>query len=98
MIDKKPNEGKEKGDLNEKEEIEDDDGIWNLKMNTIPRGMVELERMLNKDESTKQRRPPPDMGNNDCDSFNLGLEEDPHIVKIRKVCTKQERQVMLTIV
>ena len=44
MIDAKPDEGKEKGDHNEKEEIEDDDGIWNLKMNTISKGMVELER------------------------------------------------------
>ena len=53
MIDGELDEGKEKGDPNEKEEIEDDDGIWNLKMNTIPRGMVELERMFDKDESKK---------------------------------------------
>ena len=67
MIDANPDEGKEKGDPNEKEEIEDDDDIWNLKTNTIPRGMIELERMLNNDELVKQRRPSPDMGNDNFD-------------------------------
>ena len=95
MIDIEPDEGEEKGDPNEKEEIEDDDHMWNLKKNTIPRGMVELVRMFDKDESTKQRRPPPDERNKNCDSFNLGLEEDPHMVKIGKVCMEQERQEVL---
>ena len=87
MIDAKLDEGEEKGDPNKKEEIEEDDGIWNLKTNTIPRGMVKLERMFDKDELVKQRRPPLDMGNDDCDSFNLGSKEDPRMVKIGKVCT-----------
>ena len=54
-----------------------------------------LERMFDKDELEKKRRPPPNVGNDDCDSFNLGLEEDPHMVKIGKVCTEQEKQGML---
>ena len=85
----------EYNDLNKNEQIEDDDGIWNLKTNTIPRGMVELERMFSKDELVKQRISPLDMGNEDYDSFNLGLEEEPHMVKIGKVCIEQERQDML---
>ena len=95
MIEVELDEGEEKDDPKKKEEIEDGDGIWNLKTNTIPRGMVELERIFDKDESTKKRRPSPKVGNNDCDSFNLGLEEDPHMVKIGKVCMEQERQEML---
>ena len=53
IIDVEPNGDKEKGDPNEEEETTDDDGIWNLKKNTIPRGMVELERMFDNDESAK---------------------------------------------
>ena len=41
MIDTDPDEVEEKGDPNENEEIKDDDGIWNLKANTIPRGIVD---------------------------------------------------------
>ena len=47
IIDIESNGDEGKGDPNEnEEEIGDDDGIWNLKTNTIPRGMVELERMF----------------------------------------------------
>ena len=88
IIDTEANGDKEKDDHNEREEeIVDDDGIWNLKTNTIPRGMVELERMFNNDESEKQRRLSIDIGNDDCDSFNLGSGEDHYIVKMKKVCT-----------
>ena len=44
---------------------------------------------------TWQRRPPPKIGNDDCDLFNLGSKEDPCMVKIWKVHTKQERKEML---
>ena len=80
---------KEKGDPNEKEEETiDDDGIWNLKTNTIPRGMVELERIFDNDEATKQRKPPLEKGNDDCVPVNLGIDDDPHMVNIGKACTK----------
>ena len=95
IIDAEPKGGKQKDDPDKKEEIEDDDGICNLKTNTIPRGMVELERMFDKDESVKQRRPPLDVGNHDCDSFNLGSKEDPRMVKIGKVCMKKKREEIL---
>ena len=51
MIDEEPKEGEEKVNSNEKEEMEDEDGVWNLKMNTILKGMVELERIFDNDES-----------------------------------------------
>ena len=89
IIDVEPDGDKEKGDPNEgEEEITNDDGIWNLKKNTIPRGMVELKRMFDNDESAKQRRPPLEKGNDDCALVNLGMNEDPHMVKIGKACTK----------
>ena len=83
MIDKWPKEREENDNLDEKEEMEDEDGVWNLKENTISKGMVELERMFNNDELGWKRRSPPQIGNDDCDSFNLGLEEDAQMVKIR---------------
>ena len=96
IIDTEPNGDKEKGDPNEKEEeIGDDDGIWNLKTNTIPRGMVELERMFDNNESEGQRRPPPKKGSDNCVSFNLGTREDPRMVKIGKACTEQESEAMI---
>ena len=51
--------------------------------------------MFNNDKSTWQRRPPPEIGNADCDSFNLGSEEDPHMLNIGKVYTEKERKEML---
>ena len=40
----------------EDHEIEDEDGILNLKTNTITKGMVELECIFDHDESTLNRR------------------------------------------
>ena len=48
--------------------------------------------MFDKDESSQKRIPPPIIGNGDSNSFNLGLEEDPQMVKIGKVYTIQERK------
>ena len=41
---------KKKNNPNEKEEIEDEDSVWNLKTNTIPKGVVELERFFDNYE------------------------------------------------
>ena len=38
------------------DELEDEDGILNLKTNTIPKGMVELECIFDCDESALNRR------------------------------------------
>lgn len=68
-------EGDKEGEIDnsdEKEDMEDEDGVWNLKINIILKGMVELERIFENDESARHRRPPPKVGNDDCDSFNLG--------------------------
>ena len=35
------------------DELEDEDGILNLKNNTIPKGMVELECIFDRDDSRK---------------------------------------------
>ena len=40
----------------ENDELEDGDGIPNLKTNTIPRGMVDLERIFDHDETMLSRR------------------------------------------
>ena len=79
----------------EDDELEDDDGILNLKTNTIPKGMVELERIFDRDESTLNRRETQEKGIKECDSYNLGIDEEPKMVQIGKVCNQQERNDML---
>ena len=68
------------------DELEDEDGILNLKTNTIPKGMVELEYIFNHDESTVNRRMAQEKGIVECDSYNLGINEDPRMVRIGKAC------------
>ena len=38
------------------EELEDEDGILNLKTNTIPKGMVDLEHIFKHNESKLNKR------------------------------------------
>ena len=80
IIDTDLEEDKERGDPNQNNETIDEDGIWNLKINTIPRGMVELERMFDNDDFAKQRRPPPKKGSDECILVNSGMSEDPRMV------------------
>ena len=68
------------------DELEDKDGILNLKTNTIPKGMVELECIFDHDESTLNRRVTQEKGIKECDSYNLGTNEDPRMVRIGKAC------------
>lgn len=97
MIYEEIEEGKEAEIVNpdEIEERENEDGIWNLKTNTIPKGMVDLEWIFDNDEFSKQRRPSLDVGNDDYNLFNLDFEGDPWMVKIGRVYTEQEKNEML---
>ena len=71
-------------DKPEDDELEDEDGIINLKTNTIPKGMVELEHIFDQDESTLNRRMTQEKGIEECDLYNLGTEEEPKMVQIGK--------------
>jgi len=77
-IDNMPN------DKLEDDELKDDDGILNLKTNTIPKGMVELERIFDCDESELNRRETPEKGIEEYDPSNLGTDEEPKMVQIGK--------------
>ena len=44
------------------DELEDEDGILNLKMNTVLKGMVELECIFDYDESALNRRETQEKG------------------------------------
>ena len=61
-----------------------------MKTNTIPTGIVELECIFDQDESTHSKRNVEEKGVKECDSYNLGTEEDPKMVRIRKPCNPQE--------
>ena len=79
----------------ENDELEDEDGILNLKTNTIPKGMVELEHIFYHDESKLDRRMAKEKGIEECDSYNLGTDDDPKMVRVEKACSAQEREDML---
>ena len=67
-------------DKPEGDELEDKDRILNLKTNTIPKGMVELEHIFNHDESTLNRKMTQEKGIEECDLYNLCAKEDPKVV------------------
>ena len=79
----------------ENDKLEDEDEILNLKTNTIPKGMVELECIFDRDKSKLNRRMTKEKRIEECDSYNLGNEENPRIVQIGKACNPQEREDML---
>ena len=56
--------------------------------------MVELEHIFDRDESTLNTRETQEKRIEECDSYNLGTDEEPKMVQIRKVCNKQEREDM----
>ena len=74
----------------EEDELEDEDGIKNLKINTIPKGMVELNFIFNQDESTHSRRNVEEKGDKECDLYNLGTKGDLKMVIIGKSCNFEE--------
>lgn len=56
--------------------------ILQLKENTIPRGLVPLERIFNKDDiASKQTTPEKEETVEYC---NIGLEEEPRMIKLSK--------------
>lgn len=65
----------------EDDELEDEDGILNLKSNTIPKGMVELEHIFYHDEVALNKRMVKE-----CNSYNLCTDEDPKMVRVGKLC------------
>ena len=79
----------------EDDELEDEDRIINLKTHTIPNGMVELEHIFDHDESVLNRMETQEKGIKQCDSYNLGNDEEPKMVQIEKACNQQERDSML---
>lgn len=72
------------------DELEDEDEIINLKTNTIPKGMAELECIFDKDKSTCNKIIVEEKGIGQCDSYNLDRNEDPKMVRIGKTCNPQE--------
>lgn len=75
-------------DKTEDDELEDEDGILNLKTNTIPKGMFELEHIFNHDESTLNRRETQEKGIKECDLYNLGTKEEQKMVQMGKACNQ----------
>ena len=55
------------------DELKDEDGILNLKTNTIPKGMVELEHIFDHDESTLNKRVTQEKRIEECDCITWVL-------------------------
>ena len=71
-------------DKPEDDELENEDGILNLKTNTILEGMFELKHIFYHDESTLNKRTVIEKGIKECDSYNLGIDENTKMVRVRK--------------
>ena len=82
------------GEVDEEAEI-DTEGIMSLKTNTIPKGMIELERIFDMDQFHKTQYQPT--GGDECEKVNLGTEDCPKIVHIGKVCTPKEKTDILNL-
>ena len=76
-------------------ELEDKYGILNMKTNTIPKGMVELEYIFYRNELALNIRMTQEKGIAKCDLYNLGTDEEPRMVQILKAYNTQEREDML---
>lgn len=76
----------------ETKEVEfDAEGILNLKMNIIPKGMVELERLFYPDRLSINQS----TQGNECEAINLGTNEWVKNVFVGKVCTLEEKEGIL---
>lgn len=75
----------------EGDELEDEDVIIDLKNNTIPKGMVELECIFDQDELAHNKRTNEEKGIREWDPYNLGMKDDPKMVRIGKACDSQEQ-------
>lgn len=71
----------------------DAEGILNLKTNTIPKGMVELERIFDPDKLKEMKN--HNMEGNMCDTINVGDDMQVKNVFIGKTCTAPKRNGIL---
>ena len=62
-----------------------------LKGNVIPRGLVPLERLFNKNDVPLQ--PNKVVAKNQVEDLNLGTEEDPKIVKLSRKVPDEYKQL-----
>ena len=77
------------------DELEDEDGILNLKTNTIPKGMVDMECIFDHDELMLNKRVVKEKEIKECYSYNLGANEDPKKVKVKKCAMHREGKICL---
>ena len=57
--------------------------------------MVELEHIFDCEKLALSRRETQEKGIEECDSYNLGTDEEPKMVQIGKACNQQEKEDML---
>jgi len=64
--------------------------IIQLKSNTIPRGLVQLEEIFNSNDVARSPKvAPSDVEVQEC---NIGTEKDPKVIKISKNMTKEYKE------
>lgn len=81
-------------DEEEAEEAEyDSNGILELKTNFIPKGMIELERIFDRDKMKIERL--HNSSGSACETVNLGNDNEVKNVFIGKTCTHSEREGIL---
>lgn len=71
------------------------DGVIQLKENKIPKWLVSLERLFNRHDAYKKRKDEQipvvqDVGG--YERINIGTEDDPKYINLRKCCTPVEKK------
>jgi hypothetical protein len=64
-----------------------------LKNNTIPKGLVPLEKLFDDNDVAKNPRVTPN--ESEVDEFNIGTDKEPKFVKLSKSLTPENRRNIL---
>lgn len=64
--------------------------ILDLKTNHIPKGLVPLERLFERNDTSL--KPEKQMNQAEVGDFNIGTDKDPKIVKLSKSLSNEERE------
>lgn len=75
-----------------------DEGIFQLKGNHIPKGLVSLESQFDRYDALKSPSPPQgDINQSDYEKVNIGENEEPKCVNLGRCCTLEEKWIFFNL-
>ena len=69
--------------------------IIQLKNNSIPKGLVPLEDLFDKNDVAKN--PKVTLNNEEVEDFNIGTDVEPKMIKLSKALDSENRQKYITL-